>query len=92
MKAVNQQLVIAAMGRRRLQRDPITTIAISVNTAAIISRLKGRRETQDSFILRILTEWQDLKDYRLDMDQVIRLKDMQIETLREQQALKNPSF
>jgi hypothetical protein len=92
VKAINQQQVaiVAEMGRRRLQKDPVTTITISVNTAAIISRLKGRRERQDSFILRLLTEWQDLKDYRLDMDQVIRLKDRQIEALREERQI--PSF
>ncbi|MFB5600874.1 MAG: hypothetical protein ACE5SW_11690 [Nitrososphaeraceae archaeon] len=80
------------MGRRRIQKAPITTIAISINTADIISRLKTRSETQDGFIMRVLTEWQDLKDYRLDMDQVIRLKDRQISTLRKEVELKNLSF
>ena len=66
------------LGRRRIQKGPITTLAISLDTAEIISRVKGRKETQDGFIRRMLAEWEDLKDYRLDMDQVIRLKDKQI--------------
>jgi hypothetical protein len=72
------------MGRRRIQKGPITTLAISLDTAEIVTKLKGRRETQDGFMKRILTEWQDLKEYQLDMDQVIRLKDKQIATLENE--------
>ena len=70
------------MGRRRkLHRFPLTSIAVSVETLDHIQKLKLRRETYDHLIRRLLAEWQDLKDYRLDMDQVIRLKDKQISTL-----------
>ena len=53
-------------------------MAISVDTLGTISKLKLRRETQDDFIKRLLTEWQDFHDYKLDMDQVLKLKDRQI--------------
>ena len=70
------------MGRRRNpNKIALTTINISVESADMISRLKNRRETQYGFIRRILAEWQDLKEYRLDMDQVLRLKDRQISNL-----------
>lgn len=69
------------MGRRRLQKAPITSINIYVADLDTISKLKNRRETQYDFIRRMLAEWQDLKEYRLDMDQVIRLKDRQISNL-----------
>lgn len=69
------------MGRRRIQKDPITSINIYVADLDTISKLKNRRETQYDFIRRLMAEWQDLKDYRLDMDQVIRLKDRQITNL-----------
>ncbi|MDX1373433.1 MAG: hypothetical protein R3321_13250 [Nitrososphaeraceae archaeon] len=69
------------MGRRRLQKAPITSINIYVTDLDTISKLKNRRETQYGFIRRLLAEWQDLRDYRLDMDQVIRLKDRQISNL-----------
>ena len=62
-------------------------MAISVETAEIISKLKLRRETQDDFIKRMFAEWQDLKEYKLDMDQVIKLKDRQISNLENE--LKN---
>jgi Arc/MetJ-type ribon-helix-helix transcriptional regulator len=66
------------MGRRRKpDKGPTTTMAISVDTLGTISKLK-RRETQDDFIRRLLTEWQDFHDYKLDMDQVLKLKDRQI--------------
>ena len=62
-------------------------MAISVETAETISKLKLRRETQDDFIKRMFAEWQDLKEYKLDMDQVILLKDRQISNLENE--LKN---
>jgi len=82
------------MGRRRLQKSPTTTTAISVHTTEIITQLKGRRETQDGFIRRMLAEWQDLKDYRLDMDQVVGLKDRQIMRLENElrEKLQSSSF
>jgi len=82
------------MGRRRLQKSPTTTMAISVHTTEIITQLKGRRETQDGFIRRMLAEWQDLKDYRLDMDQVVGLKDRQIMRLENElrEKLQSSSF
>lgn len=59
-------------------------MAISILTAEIITKLKGRRETQDGFIRSILVEWHDPKDYRLDMDQVKRIKDKQSRTLENE--------
>ena len=53
-------------------------MAISLETLETISKLKLRRETQDDFIRRLMTEWQDFHDYTLDMDQVLKLKDRQI--------------
>jgi hypothetical protein len=76
------------MGRRRKpNKVTLTTMAISVETAETISKLKLRRETQDDFIKRMFAEWQDLKEYKLDMDQVIKLKDRQISNLENE--LKN---
>jgi hypothetical protein len=76
------------MGRRRKpNKVTLTTMAISVETAETISKLKLRRETQDDFIKRMFAEWQDLKEYKLDMDQVILLKDRQISNLENE--LKN---
>ena len=70
------------MGRRRKANKVIlTTINISVESADTISRLKNRRETQDDFIRRLLADWQDLQDYKLDMNQVLKLKDKKISTL-----------
>ncbi|MGB9167337.1 MAG: hypothetical protein WCB31_00250 [Nitrososphaeraceae archaeon] len=42
----------------------------------------------------MLAEWQDLKDYRLDMDQVVRLKDRQIMRLENElrEKLQSSSF
>jgi len=70
------------MGRRRNpDKVPLTSIAISVDVLETISKLKLRRETYDHLIKRLVAEWQDLKDYRLDMDQVLKLKDRQISRL-----------
>ena len=70
------------MGRRRkLNKVILTTINISVESADTISKLKNRRETQDDFIRRLLADWQDFQDYKLDMDQVLKLKDKKISTL-----------
>ena len=59
-------------------------MAISVDTLGAISKLKLRRETQDDFIRRLLTEWQVFHDYKLDMDQVLKLKDRQILVLENE--------
>lgn len=73
------------MGRRRRFRTvPLTSIALSINNLERIHKLKLRRETYDDFISRLLAEWEDLKDYRLDMDQVLRLKDRQISLLQDE--------
>jgi hypothetical protein len=70
--------------RRRLVPVTMTTISITLETLEIISRFKSKRENQDDFIKRIFTEWQDLKEYTLDMDQVLRLKDKQIQSLQKE--------
>ncbi len=73
------------MGRRRkFNKVTLTTIAISVEASDLVSKLKYRRETQDDFIKRLIAEWQDLKEYRLDMDMVLRLKDKQIMSLENE--------
>ena len=73
------------MGRRRkFNKVTLTTIAISVEASDLVSMLKQRRETQDDFIKRLIAEWQDLKEYRLDMDMVLRLKDKQIVSLENE--------
>ncbi|HEU4481621.1 MAG TPA: hypothetical protein VFR65_01075 [Nitrososphaeraceae archaeon] len=73
------------MGRRRKpDKVPLTSIAISVDILETISRLKLRRETYDHLIKRLVAEWRDLKEYRLDMDQVLRLKDRQISMLENE--------
>jgi hypothetical protein len=70
------------VGRRRNpNKVPLTSIAISADVLETISKLKLRRETYDHLINRLIAEWHDLKEYRLDMDQVIRLKDRQISNL-----------
>jgi hypothetical protein len=72
------------MGRRRkFNKVTLTTIAISIEASDLVAKLKYRRETQDDFIKRLVAEWQDLKEYRLDMDQVLRLKDKKIESLQK---------
>jgi len=59
-------------------------MVISIHTAEIITKLKGKRETQDAIIRRVLAERDDLKDYRLDMDQVVPIKDKQIRTMENE--------
>ena len=59
-------------------------MAISVDTLGTISKLKLRIETQNDFIKRLLTEWQDFHDYKLDMDQVLKLKDRQLSMLENE--------
>ena len=71
--------------------------AKTIGNSIISYILKLKRETQNDFIRRLLTEWQDFHDYKLDMDQVLKLKDRQIlmlenelkEKLLEQQK-QNP--
>jgi hypothetical protein len=70
------------MGRiRKFNKVTLTTINISVESSEKLMQLKYRRETQDDLVKRLIAEWEDLKEYRLDMDVVIRLKDRQIESL-----------
>jgi molybdenum cofactor biosynthesis enzyme MoaA len=80
------------MGRRRkFNRITLTTINISVETADIISKLKNRRETQDDFVRRVLEDWKDFQEYKLDMDLVLKLKDKKISSLEtELENYKNP--
>jgi hypothetical protein len=79
--------------RRKANKVTLTTINISVEIADTISKLKNRRETQDNFIRRLLSDWQDFQDYKLDMDQVLKLKDKKISTLEiEVSRSKQESF
>lgn len=72
------------MGRRRkFNKVTLTTINISVESSEKLMQLKYRREAQDDLVKRLIAEWEDLKEYRLDMDVVIRLKDRQIESLQK---------
>jgi molybdenum cofactor biosynthesis enzyme MoaA len=72
------------MGRsRKFNKVTLTTINISVESSEKLMQLKYRRETQDDLVKRLIAEWEDLKEYRLDMDVVIRLKDRQIESLQK---------
>jgi hypothetical protein len=42
---------------------------------------------------RLLSDWQDFQDYKLDMDQVLKLKDKKILTLEiEMSKSKQKSF
>ena len=73
------------MGRRRRpDKSPLTTINIYVENLDTISKLKNRRETQYDFIHRLLAEWQDFREYRLDMDQVIKIKERKITILENE--------
>jgi hypothetical protein len=77
--------------RRKFNRVILTTINISVETADIISKLKNRRETQDDFVRRVLEDWKDFQEYKLDMDLVLKLKDKKISSLEtELKNYKNP--
>ncbi len=70
------------MGRRsKPNKVTLTTINISIETADTISKLKNRRETQDDFIRRILTDWKDFQEYKLDIDSILKLKDRKISNL-----------
>jgi molybdenum cofactor biosynthesis enzyme MoaA len=69
--------------RRKFNKVTLTTINISVESSEKLMQLKYRRETQDDLVKRLLAEWEDLKEYRLDMDVVLRLKDRQIESLQK---------
>jgi molybdenum cofactor biosynthesis enzyme MoaA len=69
--------------RRKFNKVTLTTINISVETSEKLMQLKYIRETQDDLVKRLIAEWEDLKEYRLDMDVVIRLKDRQIESLQK---------
>ena len=48
---------------------------------SLLTRLKNRRETQNDFIRRLLSEWQHFQDSKLDMNKVLKLKDKKILTL-----------
>jgi hypothetical protein len=73
------------MGRRcKLNKVTLTTFNISIEAADMLMQLKYRRETQDDLVKRLVGEWKDLKEYRLDMDQVLRLKDRQILSLENE--------
>ncbi|MGH9981936.1 MAG: hypothetical protein ACRD6U_10335 [Nitrososphaeraceae archaeon] len=78
--------------RRRLDRLPITTINVYTESLDTISKLKNREESQYDFIRRVLLDWQDFQDYKLDMNQVLKLKDRQIlmleNELKDKQLLK----
>jgi molybdenum cofactor biosynthesis enzyme MoaA len=73
------------MGRRRkINKVTLTTINISVESSDKLMKLKYKRETQDDLVKRLIAEWEDLKEYRLDMDVVLRLKDKQIQNLENE--------
>jgi hypothetical protein len=79
--------------RRKLNKVTLTTINISIESADTISNMKSRRETQDDFIRRILEDWKDFQEYKLDMDQVLKLKDKRISNLEiELKNLKTNSI
>ena len=68
------------MGRRRKpDKVPMTSIAISEDTSEIISKLKLRRETYDDLIKRIVSNWLDLRDDKLNLDHLLSWKDRIIE-------------
>lgn len=67
--------------RRKPNKVTLNTINISMETAATISKLKNIRETQDDFIRRILTDWKDFQEYKLDIDPILKLKDRKISNL-----------
>jgi hypothetical protein len=67
--------------RRKPNKVTLNTINISMETAATISKLKNRRETQDDFIRRILTDGKDFQEYKLDIDPILKLKDRKISNL-----------
>jgi molybdenum cofactor biosynthesis enzyme MoaA len=73
------------MGRKRkINKVTLTTINISVESSDKLMKLKYKRETQDDLVKRLIAEWEDLKEYRLDMDVVLRLKDKQIQNLENE--------
>lgn len=81
------------MGREcKLPRLPLTSISVSVEILELMQKLKVRNETYDHLLRRTLAEWHDLQEYRLDMDQVSRLKDKQIATLENELKEKRPTF
>ena len=57
----------------------MTLIAISEDTSEIISKLKLRRETYDDLIKRIVSNWLDLRDDKLNLDHLLSWKDRIIE-------------
>ena len=81
---IRQKLDTKTGRRRKLNKVTLTTINISVESADKLMQLKYRRETQDDLIKRIIAEWEDLKEYRLDMDLVLRLKDKHILSLENE--------
>jgi hypothetical protein len=73
------------MGRRkRFKSITMTTLGISTSTLEVISKYKSRKETQDDLIKRLISELEDLKEYKLDMDLVLKLKDRKVETLQKE--------
>lgn len=81
------------MGRRRkLHRLPLTSISLSGEILELMQKLKVRNDTYDHLLRRTLAEWQDLQEYQLDIDQVIRLKDKQIATLENKWKEKKAYF
>jgi predicted NACHT family NTPase len=74
------KVVTREMGRhRRLTPISLTTLAITTETQKLIKELKRRRETQDSFINRVLLEWQSSKEVIKDLELAEKYKDRRIE-------------
>ncbi|HJS64451.1 MAG TPA: hypothetical protein VJ767_06295 [Nitrososphaeraceae archaeon] len=70
----------------------MTSISVSVEILGLMQKLKVRNKIYDHLLCRMLVEWQNLQEYRLDMDQVIRLNDKQIATLENELKEKRPTF
>lgn len=64
------------MGRRRKpNKVPLTSIAISIDTLEMMSKLKIRRETNDELVKRIVSNWLDLRDDKVNLEHLISWKD-----------------
>jgi hypothetical protein len=67
------------MGRRRkLTKSYINHHSHFIGDCRTISKIKNRRETQDDFNRRIISNWKDFQGYKLDMGQILKLKDRKI--------------
>ncbi|MGE0242620.1 MAG: hypothetical protein AB7P56_01695 [Nitrososphaeraceae archaeon] len=60
--------------RRKFNKVSLITTNIFLESADMLMKLKYRRPAQDDLVKRSIAEWEDLKEYRLNMDVVFEIE------------------